>query len=99
MLVRELFEVTQAWGRKGGHTVRKFRCTSGVRKGRVMSSPAACNKPLNIKKSTSFKQTKHRKGGTMKMKSALTKRTSSASKRLRTLNKPRRATRRGRRIS
>jgi len=98
MLLRHLFEATQAWGRKGGHTVRKYRCTSGVRKGRVMSSPAACNKPINIKKSASFKQTKLAKGGTLKSKAALTKRTSSSSTRLTRLNKPRRTSRRGKKI-
>ena len=50
MLLREFLEATsRVWGRIGNKQVRKYRCTHGVRKGRVMSSPAACNAPINIK--------------------------------------------------
>jgi len=99
MLLRELFEVKNVWSRKGTKNVRKYRCTSGVRKGRVMSSPAACNAPVNIHKSATFKQTKKRKLGSIKIKSALTRRSNPAAKRLKTLNKPRAAKRFGRRIN
>lgn len=99
MLLRELYEAKNVWSRKGSQTVRKFRCTSGVRKGRVMSSPAACNKPIDIHKSATFKQTKARKSGSIKIKSNLTRRSNPASKRLKTLNKPRRAKKFGRRIN
>jgi ribosomal protein L30/L7E len=52
-----------------------------------MSSPAACNKPLDIHKSVTLKQTKQKKGGSMKVKSKLTKRSNAASVRLKKLNK------------
>lgn len=99
MFIRELFEAGgNAWGRKGNKTVRKYRCTYGPRKGRVMSSPASCNKPIDIHKSVTLKQTKQKKGGSMKVKSKLTKRSNSASLRLKKLNKPRHSTNRARKI-
>lgn len=99
MYIRELLEAGgNTWGRKGSRTVRKYRCTYGIRKGRVMSSPAACNKPLDIDKSRTLKQTKQSKGSGIKIKSKLTKRTNSASVRLKKLNKPRRPKSRGRKI-
>ena len=43
MILRELFTEaagTNAWKKVGNNTVRKYRCTYGPRKGRVMASPA-----------------------------------------------------------
>lgn len=96
MLVYEITEASQVWSKKGSRSVRKYRCTSGVRKGRVMSSPAACNKPLNVHKSVSFKQTKSKKAPQIKFKSGITKRSNPASKRNVSLNraiKPKRSRR------
>lgn len=87
MFLRELYEATQVWSKSGGKSVRKYRCTSGVRKGRVMSSPAACNKPINISKSTSFKKTKSAKPATIKWRSSRTKSNNPASRRNVKLNK------------
>lgn len=99
MYLRDLFEGSKnVWGRSGTKTVRKYRCTSGIRKGRTMSSPAACNAPLDIHKSKSFKQTKQKKAGSIKIKSKITRRANPASARLPKLNKPRVAKSRGRRI-
>lgn len=99
MFIRELFEAGgNTWGRKGSTTVRKYRCTYGPRKGRAMSSPAACNKPIDMHKSIALKQTKQKKGGSIKLKSKLTKRSNAASTRLKKLNKPRRSATRARKI-
>lgn len=99
MFIRELFEAGgNTWGRKGTRTVRKYRCTYGPRKGRVMSSPASCNKPIDIHKSVSLKQTKQKKGSSIKVKTKLTKRANPASVRLKKLNTPRRSNRRGKKI-
>ena len=87
MLLRELIEATQVWSKKGTSSVRKYRCTSGVRKGRVMSSPAACNKPVNAHKSKTFKQTRSQKAPTMKFKSKIAKKSNPASNRNIRLNK------------
>ena len=90
MIAYEILEgVTRVWSRKDGQNKRKYRCTTGIRKGQVRASPASCNVRLNITKSTSLKRTKHKKGARMAVKTALTKRTNPASTRLRTLNKPR----------
>ena len=88
MVLRELLEATQIWSRSGGKQVRKYRCTSGMRKGRVMASPASCSKPLNIQKSASMKNTKHRKGQQISMTGARTRKSNPSSIRLQTLNKP-----------
>jgi hypothetical protein len=94
MYIRQLFEAGgNTWGRKGSSTVRKYRCTYGIRKGRVMSSAAACNKPLDIDKSKTLKQTKQSKGSSIELKSKLTRRTNPASVRLKKLNKPKRRAR------
>lgn len=100
MLISELLEATQVWSKSGGKSVRKYRCTSGIRKGRVMSSPSACNKPVNAKKSASFKKTKQKRAPQMKFKSGLAKRSNPASTRNVKLNKRTRPTakRRGRTI-
>lgn len=100
MLIIEIVEgkASMAWTRKGSKNVRKYRCTSGPRKGRVMASPASCNKPINIHKSLALKTTKKKKGQSIKFKSKITQRTNPASRRLKTLNTPRRPTVRGRKI-
>lgn len=79
---------SNAWGKSGNKLVRKYRCTFGPRKGRVMSSPAACNRPINLRKSTSLKKTKASKAGSIKAKTSITKRTNPVSRRLRVVNKP-----------
>ena len=43
-------ETKQIWGRKGSTLVRKYRCSSGARKGRIVSSPTACFGAPNPKK-------------------------------------------------
>lgn len=87
MYLRELTEATsKVWGRTGTKQVRKYRCTHGSRKGRVMSSPAACNAPINIAKSNRLKVTKAGKSKTIGFKSAQTRRVNPASSRLKRLN-------------
>lgn len=91
-------EIAHVWSRSGGKTNRKFRCTSGPRKGRVMASPASCNKPLDLAKSKNLKQLKKSKGQAIQNKASLTRRTNPASQRLKTINKPRPRKAAGRRI-
>lgn len=73
---------------KGSHVTRKYRCTSGPRKGQVRASPAACNAPINYRKSVKLSQTKQRVGSKAKVKSALTKKYNPVSKMVRRVNKP-----------
>ena len=42
MKIAELTEgVVQIWGRNKGKLVRKYRCTSGQRKGRIVAKPVS----------------------------------------------------------
>ena len=75
-------EVTRVRAKTGGKQTRKYRCTHGHRKGRVMSSPSACNAPINVKKSASMSSTRAQRAGTQAVKSKITKRVNPISKRL-----------------
>lgn len=89
MIIEEIVEAsgTNAWKKVGSKNVRRFRCTYGPRKGRVMSSPAACNAPINYKKSVKLKQTKSKLGSTGNVRIRRTKKYDPASRRLRSLHK------------
>lgn len=66
--------ITPIWGRKGGRMARRYRCTSGIRTGRIVADPATCSKPKDLKKSYRFKATGLRKGSAMRIKAGRTKR-------------------------
>lgn len=80
-------EARMVWRRSGKKIKRAVRCTSGRRKGRVVSSPAQCSAPVNMKKRMTLKKTKARMGARMSRKSQRTKRLNPTSRRLRTLNR------------
>ena len=77
--------VVSVWGRKGGRMARRYRCTAGVRKGRIVSTPSTCTKPKDVKKSVRFKATTARRGSAMRFKAGRTKR-ATISSRVRKLN-------------
>ena len=77
---------TSIFGRKGGKTVRKYRCNSGTRKGRIVAKASTCTAPVDLKKRTKFKQTKQRKGSAIKIKTGRTKAQNPASRRLSKMN-------------
>lgn len=90
MLLNELFislDEKQVWARKGTKVVRKYRCTSGARQGRVVADPTQCFKAFDIKKRVNLKKTKARLGGKMARKAKRTKRINPASKMLKRLNR------------
>jgi len=87
MLVSDILIEKQVWARSGKTAVRKYRCTSGRRNGRVVSSVAQCFRPLDIKKRISLKKTKARLGNKMARKAKKTKRINPLSKRIQRLNK------------
>lgn len=99
MWLREILEgVTTVFGHgKGGgtkgHTVRKYRCTTGPRKGRVVAKAATCNAPKNVKASTTLKKTRRSKGRTIDIKRSRTNRTSPTTQKLKRLNVGRRTIR------
>ena len=87
MLLRDLFTESQVWARSGKNVVRKYRCTGGQRKGRVVSNFSQCFAPVDIKKRQSLKITKARLGKRMTRKAQRTKRVNPASKRVAALNR------------
>ena len=72
--------VTPIWGRKGGRVARRYRCTAGIRKGRIVGNPATCTKPKNMAKSLSFKRTLAKKGKAIGIKAGRTKRSTQSAK-------------------
>lgn len=93
MLLRELFNQPliekQVWARSGKKVVRKYRCTSGNRKGRIVAKMNQCFAAPDIKKRTKFKQTKMRLGNRMARKAKRTKRINPTSRRVQSLNRKR----------
>ena len=90
----QVFEVLQpveeaklVYARKGRQIVRKYRCSSGRLKGKTVSTPTACFKPVDIKKRFTLARTKAKLGSRLKRKAAITRRMNPASRRLKTLNK------------
>jgi hypothetical protein len=77
--------ITPIWGRKGGRMARRYRCTAGIRKGRIVASVATCNKPKNVKQSLAMKKNISRRGAQMRLKTSRTKR-STFSRRVKKLN-------------
>lgn len=87
MLVEEITEgYVQIFGRKGSATVRKYRCTSGTRRGRIVAKPSTCTAPINTSSRKTLRLNKAKSGGKMKIKSRLTKRSNPASRKLKRLN-------------
>jgi len=80
-------EEGMAWAKRGNKVVRKYRCTGGPRKSRIVSKPAQCFAPPDIKKRIKLKMTKARLGARMVRKAKKTKRVNPASRRVQALNK------------
>ena len=87
MLLRELLIEKQVWAKSGKKVVRKYRCTSGKRKGRVVASAAQCFAAPDVKKRIKLKMTKARLGAKMARKAKRTKRINPTSLRVQALNK------------
>lgn len=83
-------ETKLVFAKRGGKVVKKFRCTVGKRKGRVVAHPSQCAAPIDLKKRFVLKRTKAAKGARMAKKAQRTKRTNPASKIVARLNKARR---------
>lgn len=83
----EMYEAKLVYARKGRSIVRKYRCGSGRLKGKTVSNPTACFKPVDIKKRFTLARTKAKMGSRMARKSKLTKRMNPASRRLKSLNR------------
>lgn len=77
-------------GRSGNKVVRRYRCTTGSRKGRTVAKPSTCNAPRNVGKGVELKKTKRKQGSTVQKKINRTKRAGAASVRLKNVNVGRR---------
>lgn len=96
MLLRDVYiietndlEEKQVWARSGKNVVRKYRCTQGNRKGRVVSKMQQCYAAPDFKKRVAFKKTKARLGSRMVRKARRTKRINPQSRRVQSLNRSR----------
>ena len=87
--VEEVMEAKMVWAKRGSKIVRKVRCTSGPRKGRMVSNAGQCSKPINLKKRMTLKKTRAKMGRRMARKAARTKRRNPVSKRVAKLNRRR----------
>ena len=83
-----IVEARRVWARRGNKVVVKFRCSSGWRKNRLVSTPASCSKPLDIKKRFTIKKTRARLGPRIVRKTKRSKRFNPITRRLTKLNKP-----------
>ena len=93
MLLREFFMTEESldekrvWARSGKKVVRKYRCTTGPRKNRIVAKFQQCFAAPDIKKRVRFIKTKNRLGNRLARKAKRTKRINPASRRVQALNR------------
>jgi len=75
------------WARSKNKVVRKYRCTGGPRKNRIVSQLKQCFAAPNVKKRMALKRIKARLGARITRKAKRTKRINPASIRVQRLNK------------
>lgn len=68
----------RAYSRRGGKVVKKYRCTSGMKKGKIVSDPKTCVQRKDPKKKRLGKKIAREKKGIRIRKSKITKRTASS---------------------
>jgi hypothetical protein len=80
---------TQVWG-KGpkGKIVRRYRCTDGPKKGRIVAKPTTCSAPRNLAKATRFSRTRRSRQRSMNTRRRISM-NRPTSIRVRKHNKPR----------
>ena len=84
---QDLDEARLIFGRAGNKVVKKYRCTFGRKKGRIVSNPSVCGAPLDIKKRFTLKKTRARMGQRIIRKALRTKRFNPASRRVAKMNR------------
>lgn len=87
MYLRELTETTSIeegatsiYGRKGGKNVRRYRCNSGPRKGRIVAKMSTCHAPIDAQKKKTMTVTRSKAPKLAAKKSMFTKRGSGVSR-------------------
>ena len=88
MIISEIYTegAVQIFGRSKGKVVRKYCCTSGQKKGRIVAKPTTCSAPIRVSSRIAIKKAKARRSPLIKIKSRYTKRMSPTSRRLTRLN-------------
>ena len=86
MKVLEIIEAKSTFARKGKGIGRKYRCTSGPRKGRVVAKQSTCYAPKKVQASNALKRTKARHGARIKVKRRNTMRQNARSRTIQRLN-------------
>jgi hypothetical protein len=73
MLIEEITEgYIAAWGRKpGGRMVRRYRCTTGKKKGRVVAKPTTCTTAISPSKSATLKKTRRATGAVQALRRSM----------------------------
>ena len=84
----EIFEARMVWRKVGNSVKRAVRCTSGRRKGRVVSKVSQCGAPIDFKKRLTLKKTKAKFGARIARKARRSKKYNPVSRRVAQLNKP-----------
>jgi hypothetical protein len=89
-----LKEVEVVWGRskpttRGGQVKLKFRCTTGLRKGRQVSHPSKCFDHPDVAQAQKMKTTRARTAPTQARRQQRTKSINTATKLVSRLNKQR----------
>ena len=75
------------YARSGNKVVKKYRCTSGKRKGKLVSTPQGCFGPLDLKKKLRMRRLRKQKERIIALKTRRTKTTNPISKQVQRLNK------------
>lgn len=73
MLVEEIIAegYKSVWGRGPKGVVRRYRCTDGKKKGRVVAKPSTCTTSVSQSKSHALKRTRWTKGAAQDAKRKL----------------------------
>lgn len=75
------------YARKGSKIVKKYRCTSGKRKGKLVSTPQGCFGPIDIKKKMRMRRLRKQKERSIALRTKRTKAMNPISKQVARLNK------------
>lgn len=78
-------------GSHKGKVTRKFRCTSGPRKGRIVAKMSTCHAPIDAQKKKTMTVTRARKPKASAKKAMFTKKGSGISRAVMRKNKAKRA--------
>jgi hypothetical protein len=98
MKIAEVTGTPQIFGKYGNKVKRRYRCTTGPRKGRVVADPATCSAPINLQKRQTMRNTRRKKQTIQGKRASYTKKYNPTAKIVKNLNKQVKARRRGRAI-